>query len=338
MKFSAMLDTMARARTESQELERDGYEAVLTNETAHDAFLPAALIAEHTSQLEIITAIVVAFARTPMTVAHAAHDLNAFSRGRFTLGLGSQVKAHITRRFSMPWSQPAARMKEFIRALHAIWDAWYDGKPLDFTGEFYTHTLTSPVFTPTDTEFGRPRVMLAAVGELMTEAAAEVADGLLCHSFTTPRYLREVTLPAVERVLAANNRTRRQFRIDGAPFMAVAEGEADLANAIGAVKERIAFYGSTPAYRAVLDLHGWGELHIELLWLSKAGRWREMATLITDDVLRAFCIVGTPAQAARELQQSYDGLLDMINLRSYVAPAPAAAVMKEFKSLTSQKT
>lgn len=338
MHFTAMIDTMARARDEAPELERSGYDAVLTNETAHDPFLPAAVIADHTTKVEIITGIAVAFARTPMVVAHAAHDLNAFSRGRFTLGLGSQVKAHITRRFAMPWSHPARRMKEFIRALHAVWDCWYDGKPLDFQGEFYSHTLTSPVFTPTDTEFGRPRVMLAAVGELMTEVAGEVADGLLCHSFTTPRYLREVTLPAVERALAANKRPRERFRIAGGPFMAVAEREEDLAPAIKAIKERIAFYGSTPAYRAVLDLHGWGALHIELLRLSKAGRWSDMGTLINDDVLRTFCIVGTPAQAARELEDSYSGLLDLVNLRSYLAAGPAAAVMSECRQLSQGTT
>lgn len=333
MQFSAMLDTMTRARHESRDIESEGYDAIMTNETAHEPFLPAALIAEHTHRVEIITAIAVAFARTPMVMAHAAHDLNAFARGRFTLGLGSQVKAHITRRFAMPWSHPAPRMKEFIQALHAIWDCWYESRPLDFRGEFYSHTLTSPVFTPSDTQFGRPRVMLAAVGERMTEVAAEVADGLLCHSFTTARYLREVTLPAVERVLAANNRPRAHFRIVGGPFMAVAEREEDLGPAIQAVKERIAFYGSTPAYRAVLDLHGWRDLHIELLRLSKAERWRDMGTLIDDQVLRAFCIIGTPAQAARELADGYGDLLDLVNLRSYLAAAPAAAVMSEFRRL-----
>ncbi|MET0660786.1 MAG: TIGR03617 family F420-dependent LLM class oxidoreductase [Steroidobacteraceae bacterium] len=334
MHFSAMIDTMARASDEATELERSGYDAVLTNETAHDPFLPAAVIADHTTRAEIITGIAVAFARTPMVVAHAAHDLNAFSRGRFTLGLGSQVKAHITRRFAMPWSHPARRMKEFIQALHAIWDCWYDGKPLNFQGEFYSHTLTSPVFTPTDTEFGRPRVVLAAVGELMTQVAGEVADGLLCHSFTTPRYLREVTVPAVEQALMANHRSRNAFRIGGGPFMAVAEREQDLGPAIKAIKERIAFYGSTPAYRSVLDLHGWGDLHIELLQMSKAGRWTEMSTLINDEVLHTFCIVGTPAQAARALADSYSGLLDLVNLRSYLTAGPAAAVMSEFRQLS----
>jgi probable F420-dependent oxidoreductase len=333
MQFAATIDSMTIACRDAHSLERDGYEVALTNETAHDPFLPAALLAEHTTKVEIITGIAVAFARTPMGVAQCAHDLNAFARGRFTLGLGSQVKAHITRRFSMTWSHPAARMKEFVEALHAIWDCWYEGKPLNFRGQFYEHTLTSPMFMPTDIEYGRPRVMLAAVGELMTETAAEVADGLLCHGFTTPRYLREVTLPAVERVLKARGRSRAQFRIGGGPFMAVAEREEDLAEQIRAVKERIAFYASTPSYRGVLNLHGWRDLHIELLRLSKAGRWREMGALIDDEVLRTFCIVGTPMQAAQELVRSYSGILDIVNLRSYLTPEMAAAVMREIRRM-----
>jgi len=195
MRISTMVNTLPQARDESAQLERLGYDALFTNESKHDPFVLAALIAEHTARVELMTYIAVAFARTPMVVAQAAGDVNALARGRFTLGLGSQIKPHITRRFSMPWSHPAPRMKEFIRALHAIWDCWYEGKPLDFRGEFYTHTLTSPMFIREDKSYGRPKVMLGAVGPAMTQVAAEVADGLLCHSFTTSGYLHEVTLP-----------------------------------------------------------------------------------------------------------------------------------------------
>jgi alkanesulfonate monooxygenase SsuD/methylene tetrahydromethanopterin reductase-like flavin-dependent oxidoreductase (luciferase family) len=217
MKISTMLQTLAQATDESDSLEALGYDALFTNEAKHDPFIMAALAAARTSRVDLMTYIAVAFARTPMLAAHAAHDVNALSKGRFTLGLGSQIKPHITRRFAMPWSHPAPRMKEFIRALHAIWDCWYDGKPLQFEGEFYSHTLTSPMFLPEDRDYGRPKVMLAAVGPEMTKVAAEVADGLLCHSFTTERYLREVTAPTVATILERHGRSRQAFRLVGMP-------------------------------------------------------------------------------------------------------------------------
>ena len=189
----------ARAR----ELEAAGYDGAVSAEISSDPFLPLLLAAEHSERLELMTSIAVAFARNPMLLAQMGHDLNAYSKGRFILGLGSQIRPHITKRFSMPWSHPAARMRELILAMRAIWDCWYGGKPLQFRGEFYTHTLMTPMFTPTNTKYGAPRVFLAAVGPLMTEAAGEVADGLIAHAFTTERYLREVTLPAVERGLAS---------------------------------------------------------------------------------------------------------------------------------------
>jgi probable F420-dependent oxidoreductase len=259
-----------------------------------------------------MTYIAVAFARTPMLVAHSAHDLNSLSKGRFTLGLGSQIKPHITRRFSMPWSHPAPRMKEFIKALHAIWDTWYDRKPLNFEGQFYTHTLTNPTFIPEDKDFGRPRVALAAVGPEMVKVAAEVADAMLCHSFTTDRYLREVTIPTIERVLKAHGRERSQFRLVGMPYIAVSETDEGLEKAIVAAKRTVAFYASTPAYKPVLEVHGWGALQPELLRLSKLGEWQQMGTLIDDDILNAFCVIGNAAACAREIHRRYDGVFDLM--------------------------
>jgi probable F420-dependent oxidoreductase len=311
MKFSTMINTLAQGQ-DAKRLEDQGYDALFTNESRHDPFLLAGLAADRTSRARIMTYIAVAFARTPMLVAHSAHDLNSLSKGRFTLGLGSQIKPHITRRFSMPWSHPAPRMKEFIRALHAIWDAWYDKKPLNFEGQFYTHTLTNPTFIPEDTSFGRPRVMLAAVGPEMVKVAGEVADGLLCHSFTTDRYLREVTVPTIERVLEAHGRARANFQLLGMPYIAVGETEQALVKAIVAAKRSIAFYASTPAYKGVLELHGWGDIQPELLRLSKLGQWQEMGALITDDILHAFCIVGNAAACAREIRRRYDGLFDLM--------------------------
>jgi probable F420-dependent oxidoreductase len=322
MQFSTMINTLDEARGRSEQLERLGYDALFTNESKHDPFVLAALMAEHTSKVELMTYIAVAFARTPMTVAHAAHDVNSLAGGRFTLGIGSQIKSHVTRRFSMPWSHPAPRMKEFIQALYAIWDCWYQGKPLQFEGEFYTHTLTSPMFLPEDRQYGRPKVMLAAVGPAMTRVAAEVADGLLCHSFTTERYLREVTLPAVEHVLQTNGRRRGNFRIVGMPFIAMGQDDEELENSIAAARRSVAFYASTPAYKPVLDFHGWGDIQPEMLRLSKLGRWQEMGEILDDEILRAFCVIGDPAQCAQQLKKRFSGVFDLACGYSYSRVGP----------------
>ena len=194
-------------------LEAEGYDLAITAEIASDPFMPLLLAAEHSERIELMTSIAVAFARNPMTLANLSHDLNAYSKGRFVLGLGSQIRPHIEKRFSMPWSRPAARMREFILAMRAIWDCWYEAKPLDFRGDFYRHALMTPMFTPQNTQYGRPRVMLAAVGPRMAEVAGEVADGIIAHGFTTRRYLEEVTLPAVERGLALAGRSRSDFEV-----------------------------------------------------------------------------------------------------------------------------
>jgi probable F420-dependent oxidoreductase len=295
--------------------EAAGYDGVMTFETSHDPFLPLVLAAEHTQRVNIITSIAVAFARNPMILANLGHDLNSYSKGRFTMGLGSQIKPHITKRYSMDWSSPAARMKEMIEAMHAIWDCWYDGKELQYRGDFYTHTLMTPMFTPLDIEHGRPRVLLAAVGPLMTETAASVADGLLVHSFTTEKYLREVTVPTIEATLKKYNRKREDFEIVYPVFSVTADTEEQFDQIKTATKKQIAFYGSTPAYRTVLDLHGWGDLQSELNLMSKQGRWDEMGELITDDILGQFAMVGEPEAVARGLQKRYGDLIDRTSLQ-----------------------
>jgi probable F420-dependent oxidoreductase len=335
MNFSTMINSLVQAQEDPKRLEEAGYRALFTNESKHDPFLLAGLTADRTSRVEIMTYIAVAFARTPMVVAHSAHDVNSLSKGRFTLGLGSQIKPHITRRFSMPWSHPAPRMKEFIQALHAIWDAWYEEKPLKFEGQFYTHTLTSPMFIPEDKRFGRPRVTLAALGPEMTKVAAEVADGLLCHSFTTERYLREVTIPTIERVLTAHDRPRAKFRLVGMPYIAVSETDEGLEKAIDAVKHTIAFYASTPAYKPILDLHGWGDIQPEMLRLSKLGRWQEMGVLISDDILHTFCVVGNAASCAREINRRFNGVYDLMCGYTNGEPGLPLEVLSHLRRLES---
>ena len=227
-----------------------------------------------------------AFARNPMTLAQTAWDLQAASDGRFVLGLGSQIKPHITRRFSMPWSHPAARMREMIQAIRAIWACWNDGTKLDFRGEFYTHTLMTPFFNPGPNPHGDARIFLAGVGELMTEVAGEVADGFICHGFTTaPLPARRSRCRRWRRGRAKAGKTMEGFELTGPMFVVTGRDEDEMAKAATGVRGQIAFYGSTPAYRKVLDLHGWGDLQDELNRLSKEGRWGEMGTLIDDDML-----------------------------------------------------
>lgn len=295
---------------QAEELEALGYSGILTAETAHDPFFPLLVAAQHTQKIELMTSIAVAFARTPMVMANIGHDLNSASKGRFILGLGSQIKPHITKRFSMPWSNPAPRMREFILAMRAIWASWHEGLPLEFTGKYYTHTLMTPFFTPTDNEYGAPRVFLAAVGPLMTEVAGEVADGVIIHAFSTEKYIRETTLPAVERGLAKAGKSRKDFEISYPVFVVTGANEKELADAKVATRKQIAFYGSTPAYRPVLESIGVGELQDELNKMSKQGRWDEMGSLITDDILNAFAVVGEPQTIARQIKSRYGDIID----------------------------
>ena len=273
------------------------------------------LAAEHTERTELGTAIAVAFARSPMQLAYTAHDLQAYSGGRFILGLGSQVKPHIERRFGMPWSYPAPRMREFVLALRAIWSAWNDGTRLSFRGDFYQHTLMTPFFSPPPAPGGAPGIFLAAVGEAMTAVAGEVADGLLVHAFTTERYLREVTLPALDRGLAAAGRSRADAEVSLLAMIATGRSEEEMARAVAGTRAQIAFYGSTPAYRAVLGRHGWAGLGDELNALSRSDRgdkWEAMGGLIDDDVLHAFAVVAEPAGVAAQIRRRFGGLIDRV--------------------------
>ncbi len=290
--------------------EAAGYDGVWTAETAHDPFLPLALAAERTTRVELGTGIAVAFARNPMTLAVVANDLQALSRGRFVLGLGSQIKPHIEKRYSMPWSHPAARMRELVLAMRAIWASWADGSRLFFRGQFYRHTLMPPLFDPGPNPYGTAKVFLAAVGPRMTEVAGEVADGLLVHGFTTERYLREVTLPALERGLAAGGRSRANVEISLPGMVVTGATDAEVDASARAVRAQLAFYGSTPAYRPVLELHGWGDLHAELHARSKRGEWEAMADLVDDEVLGTFAVVAPLADVPRRVLELFGDVVD----------------------------
>ncbi len=306
-----------KAAEAAKEAEAAGYAGIWTAETSHDPFYPLLLAAEHTQTLELGTSIAVAFARNPMLLANTGYDLQAYSKGRFVLGLGSQIKPHITKRFSMEWSHPAPRMREMVLAIRAIWACWNEGEKLDFRGDFYTHTLMTPFFNPGPNPYGNPKIFLAGVGEMMTEVAGEVCDGFICHGFTTERYLREVTLPALERGRAKAGKTMEGFEIIGPSFVVTGTNDDEMAAAITGTRQQIAFYGSTPAYRGVLELHGWGGLQDELNTLSKQGKWVEMGTLIDDEILNTFAVVGEPERIAPELHARYG---DVIQRISFYAP------------------
>jgi probable F420-dependent oxidoreductase len=309
-------DTAEAAET-AKRSEEDGFDGVWSAETGHDPFLPLLVAAEHTDNISVGTAVAVAFARNPMTMAEAANDLQVYSKGRFILGLGSQIKPHITKRYSMPWSHPAPRMREFILAMHAIWECWNEGTKLRFRGDFYTHTLMNPLFNPGPNPYGPPKVFLAAVGELMTEVAGEAADGLLAHGFTTERYMREVSVPALKRGRARAGRDPDSYEIAYPAMVVTGDTEEELREAALAVRSQIAFYGSTPAYRGVLELHGWGDLQTELNTLSKKGEWVQMAGLIDDEVLNTFAVVSPPEEVPKILRARFG---DIVSRITFYAP------------------
>ena len=296
------------------DLEAKGADVLAAGEMNHDPIMLMAMAATSTNRAQIMTGISVAFARSPMTLALQAHDVQALSQGRFILGIGSQIRPHIERRYSMTWSKPAARMREYVSALKAIWACWYEDEPLDFRGEFYTHTLMTPMFTPRNKRFGAPPVYVAAVGPVMTRNAAEVADGVLVHSFTTEEYIRSTMLPAMEEGLATSGRKREDLKVVCSPFIITGETEEEFEKVKAATCKQIAFYASTPAYKPILDSIGYGELQPEFLRLSKAGEWLEMARLVDDELLNKVALVGDRETVASQFKQRYKDVADFTGI------------------------
>jgi probable F420-dependent oxidoreductase len=329
----AVSGQLADVTEAARKLERRGYDCCWTAEINHDPFLPLVLAAEHTTTIELGTSIAVAFARNPMTVANVGWDLQAYSKGRFNLGLGSQIKPHIEKRFSMPWSRPVQRMREFVLALREIWSCWQDGTTLSFEGDFYTHKLMTPMFTPEPSSYPFPKVFVAAVGEAMTEMSGEVADGLLAHAFTTKRYFEKVTTPALMRGMERSGRKRSEFQLSAPVFVVTGHDEAELAAGAVDTRKQIAFYGSTPAYRKVLELHGWGDLHTDLHRLSLRGEWEAMASLIDEEILEAFAVVAPLDQAAAKIRDRCDGVIDrvLVGFPASVEEATVTTLLDELR-------
>lgn len=314
---------LAGAARSAREVEAAGYAGVWANETSHDPFGPLALAAEHTARIELGTGVAVAFSRNPMTLANLGYDLQAYSEGRFILGLGSDTREHIEERFGVPWSPPVDRMREFVLAIRAIWDCWNNGTTLDFRGDFYSHTLMTPRFDPGPNPYGTPRVFLTAHGEEMTELAGEVADGVICAGLMTPSYLRSVTIPALERGLARASRPRSEFEISCHAFVVTGTTEAEIERVAPAVHQEIAIAASAPANRAVLDHHGWAEVHTALRDRASEGAWERMTDLIDDEILNTLAVVDEPQQIGHSLHRRYGEMCDRVVIDATYSMVPA---------------
>lgn len=331
---TAPMEDPRDARTTFGHLEEIGYDGAFSFEAKLDPFLPLAVAAEHTRTIRLGTAIAIAFARNPMNLANLAHGLQAITGGRFVLGLGSQVRPHIESRFSMPWSKPAARMREIVLAIKAIFDAWEGKSKLDFQGEFYRHTIMIPAFDPGPNPFGPPPIFTGGFGPLMTAVAGEAADGFIAHPFNSRESLLRNTLPALEAGLAKSGRTRDDLEIICATLTVTADDDEGMEHVRLAARKQLAFYGSTPAYLPTLACHGWEELHRDLNRLSKAGRWDDMTDLIDDEILETIAVVGPRNEIARRLRERLDGIADGVSLTHNRAPDPAhwADVVAELRA------
>ncbi len=286
-----------------------GFDALWTQETQHDPFLPCALIAEHTTSLHFGTAIAVSFARSPANLAYTAWDLAAQSGGRFTLGLGTQVKAHIERRFGQPWPESVTgKLREQIQVIRAFWDGWQNGTKLNYRGEYYKITLMSPFFNPGSIEHPKIPIYIAGVNPGLARLAGEACEGFHAHPFHSARYLREVILPAIEEGTAKERRKRKDVSVSVTAFVATSPEEINFARA------QIAFYASTPSYRAVMALHGWSETADKLSALAARGEWAEMPALLSDEMLSEFCLVTSEGKIADDLQRRYGDIADRLTL------------------------
>ena len=314
----------------AQAAEQIGFDALWTQETQHDPFLPCTLIAEHTTRLNFGTAVAVSFARSPANLAYTAWDLSAQSGGRFILGLGTQVKAHIERRFGVPWPEsPVKKLREQIEVIRTLWDCWQNGTKLNYRGEYYKITLMSPFFNAGAIEHPNIPIYIAGVNTGLAKLAGELCDGFHAHPFHSVRYMKEVMLPAIEEGAKKTNRKREDVAVALSAFIATTPEEMNFA------RMQISFYASTPSYRPVMDLHGWSGIAEQLSVHAAKGEWAEMPMLITDEMLNEFCLVTEEDRLADELKKRYDGIADRLTLYIPFAPGERdewwGGLAKEFK-------
>ncbi len=317
-------------------LEEAGFDGAYTFEGQSDPFIACTTAAMTTQKMQLMTSIAVAFARNPMSLAYLGNDLQNVSQGRFILGLGSQIKAHIERRFSMPWSKPAARMREMVLAIQAIWESWQTGDKLKFEGEFYSHTLMPPLLAPSANKYGVPKIYIAGVGPLMTQVAGEVGDGYFMHPFNTAKTMNELSLASVEKGLQIAGKSRDNFDVSAQVITATGTDEESLQSAIFSARSQIAFYASTPAYVPVLKCHGWEDLQPEATRLSKEGKWLEMGQLIDDEMLHTFAVVGMPSEVAEKIVSRFGGKVDRVSPILYQPDIELLTLLRKELSLAGK--
>ena len=292
--------------------EDQGFDAVWSMEAGNDGFLPLALAAEHTSRVKLGPAVAIAFPRSPMSIAYASWDLAALSKGRFILGLGTQVKGHIERRYGFKWEPPVPKLREYIESLRAIFKCWQDGgKKLTYAGKYYNFSLMTPFFAPKPHNYDIP-IYIAGLNNLILRMAGELCDGLHAHPFTSAKYLREYVLPHVNEGLKKAGRARKDFAITTTPFVIVGRNQEEIERARAGVRQQISFYASTRTYQIVLETHGWGDVAPKLNELAAKGNWADMPKLITDEMLEVYAVTGTYENIAEKVRERFDGLLDRV--------------------------
>ena len=315
-------DDLRKTFAAAQAAEASGYDGVLTMENKNDPFLAHAIAAVATERMQLGTSVAIAFPRSPMVVANTSWDLQIASRGRFVLGIVPQIRPHNERRFSVPWTAPAPRLREYVQSLRAIWTAWETGERLNYAGKHYNFTLMPPYFIPASQHMKMVPVTLAAVGPHSLRLAGEVADGVRLHGFCTRRYLIEEILPRLAEGMARSGRDRASFEITGGGFIATGPDDKAVAQIVEYVRGRIAFYGSTPSYWPVLELHGLGDLGRKLNAMSKAGQWGEMAAEVSDEVVALFTAIGSYAEITSAIELRFGGLSDALSVGA-VTPDPS---------------
>ena len=327
--------SLSAAREYALRYEELGVDGLKTSELSHDPFLPLAAVSNATNRVELATGIAIAFARSPMVVAMMANDLQSSSNGRFVLGLGSQVKGHNERRFSVPWSAPAPRMREYISSLRAIWRCWEKGEKLNFHGDHYQFDLMTPVFSPNLSGKSMVPVTLAAVGPAMIRLAARIADGVRLHSFCTGKYMRDILLPELEKGWKASGMARENFEVVGGGYVITGPDEETVARQFEWVRGRLAFYGSTRTYLPVWAAHGEQELGLKLHSMSKEGKWKDMTRELSDDHVNLFVAAATHKDIIRSIRERYDGVSDTIYINQIpgVDPKIPADLLEEIKKI-----
>ena len=306
-------NNLHQVATTARDIEQQGYHGIVTLENQHDPFLPLAVAAVNTESIRLETGVAIAFLRSPMSVANITWDLNEASNGRFVLGLGPQIKAHNEKRFSVPWSAPAPRLREYVQALRAIWRCWKFGEKLNYRGDHYQFSLMIPNFVPEGSGLALPPVTLAAVGPAMLKVSAEVADGVRLHPFCTRKYFNQTITPALDKGFSISGKSRENFEINGGGFIATGADDEAVDKMLEWVRYRVAFYGSTPAYWPVLEAHDQGDLGRKLNQMTKDGQWDQIAAEISDDLLQEFTAVGKYEDIAKEIEKQFGGTTDVVH-------------------------